>query len=101
MVLGGDGAYAATTAGLVMVSTQAVASAKGADIVVAVLEALKKSVLAVVVEIGGNREIGGNGGQKTRLVTVELVLIMSPSAPAAVDTAAKEPGVDEKSRSCI
>ncbi len=65
MVLGGDGAYPATTAGLVMVYTRAVASSKGGDIVAAVLEALKKSVGTVVGEIGENREIGGDGDQTT------------------------------------
>ncbi|KAK0243580.1 hypothetical protein EDD85DRAFT_947787 [Armillaria nabsnona] len=101
MVLGGNGADPATTTGFVMVSTEAVASSKGPDKVVAALEALKKSGLAVVVEIGGNPEIGGNGDQTTSLVTVELVLVESPSAPAEVDTAAKEQGVEEKSRSGI
>ncbi len=84
-----------------MVYTRGVASSKGADIVVAALDALKKSVFAVVVEIGGNWEIGGDGDQTTSLATVELVLVASPSSPAAVDTAAKVPGVEEKSRSCI
>ncbi|KAK0224545.1 hypothetical protein EDD85DRAFT_795985 [Armillaria nabsnona] len=100
MVLGGDGADPATTTGFVMVSTTAVASSKGADIVVTALEALKKSVVAVVGEIGGNREIGGNGDETTTLVTVEVVLVESPRAPAAVDTAAKVQGAEEKSRSC-
>jgi hypothetical protein len=50
MVLGGDGAYPATTAGLVMVYTRVVASSKGGDRVVAMLEALKNSVVAVWVK---------------------------------------------------
>ncbi len=51
MVLRGDGAYPATTAGLVMVYTWVVAYSKGGDIVVAMLEALKKSVVAVWVKL--------------------------------------------------
>ncbi len=57
--------------------------------------------LAVERVIGGNREIGGDGDQTTSLATVELVHVLSPSVLAAVDTAAKVPGVEEKSRSCI
>ncbi len=101
MVLMRNGAHPATTTGSVMVYTRGVASSKGADILVAALEALKKSVVAVVVGIGGNPEIGGDGSQTTSLATLELVLVESPSAPAAVDTAAKVAGVEEKSRSCI
>ncbi len=101
MVLGGDGAHPATTTALVTVYTQAVASSKGADLVAAALVELKKSVVAMVGEIGGNWKIGGDSDQTTSLATVELFLVASPSAPAAVDTAAKVPGVEEKSRSCI
>ncbi|PBK79308.1 hypothetical protein ARMGADRAFT_1040898 [Armillaria gallica] len=101
MVLVGDGAYPATTAGLVMVYTRVIASSKGGDIVVVVLEALKTSVVAMVGEIGENGEIRDDGDQTTSLTTVELVLVASPSAPAAVDTAAMVPGVQEKRRSCI
>jgi hypothetical protein len=85
----------------VTVYTQAVASSKGADIVAAALVELKKSVVAMVSEIGENWEIGGDSDQTTSLATVELVLVASPSAPAAVDTVGKVPGVDEKRRSCI
>jgi hypothetical protein len=49
-------------------------------------------------EIG---EVSSDGDQTTSLATVELVLVASPSVPAAVDTADKVPGVEEKSRSSI
>ncbi|PBK59295.1 hypothetical protein ARMSODRAFT_1090881 [Armillaria solidipes] len=101
MVLRGDGSDPAMTAGLVMVYTEDVAPLKGIDIVAAVLEALKKSVVTVVHEIGGNREIGSGGEQTATLATTEMVLVVSPSAPAAVDTAAKELGVEQKSRRCF
>ncbi|PBK86186.1 hypothetical protein ARMGADRAFT_1017453 [Armillaria gallica] len=84
-----------------MVYSRVVASSKGGDIVVVVLEGLKKSVVAMVGEIGENGEISSDGDETTSLATVELVLVASPSAPAAVDTADKVPGVEEKSRSCI
>ncbi len=84
-----------------MVYTRVIECSKGSDIVVALLETLKKSVVAVVGEIGENGEIGGDGDQTTSLATVEVVLVASPSAPAAVDTAAQVQGVEEKSRRCI
>lgn len=52
-------------------------------------------------EIGEIGEISGDGDQTTSLATVKLVLVASPSGPAAVDTADKVPGVEEKSRSCM
>lgn len=101
MVLEGDGGDPATTTGLVMVYAQAISPSKAADIVAAVLDALKKSVVAVVCEIGEIGEIGGDGDQMMSLATVQLVLVLSPGASTVVDTIAKVPGVQEKSRSCI
>ncbi|PBK62208.1 hypothetical protein ARMSODRAFT_964218 [Armillaria solidipes] len=69
MVLGGDGGDPATTARFGTVYTEAVAPLKGVDIVAAVLEALEKSLVTVVGEIGGNREIGGSGEQTANLGT--------------------------------
>ncbi|KAK0421896.1 hypothetical protein EV421DRAFT_1745766 [Armillaria borealis] len=59
--IGGDGGGRATMTGLVIVYNAAVAPSKGVDIVAAVLEALEKSVVTVMGEMGENREIGGGG----------------------------------------
>lgn len=77
------------TTSLVTIYTTAVVSLKGTDIVAVVLEALRRSVVTVVGEIGETKEVSGGGELTTSLETVELVLSVSPSGPAPVYTAAE------------
>ncbi len=90
----GDGGGSVTAASMWVVCNAARAAPESGESVAAVLDALKKSVVAVVGEIG---EIGG-GELTTSLAILEQVLSVSPSSPAAVETAPKILGVVEQCR---